>query len=95
MASSVPTPPTVQPPPTLPNMPDVSNTLSQYLRTFSLWCRNGFADKLSSTSALPGILLQASDAPAGTLPAVFMIQVKTDGTVIASPVAIAGGTYPP
>lgn len=79
-----------QPPPELPNMPDVSDTLSRYLRTFSLWCRNGFRDKLSSTAALPGILLMANDAPAGTAPAVFMIQVQTNGTIIATPVALGG-----
>ena len=52
-------------PPDLPNMPDVSNTLSQYLRTFRLWCRKGFADKLSASQALPGIMLQASERPRG------------------------------
>ena len=57
---------TAQPPPALPDMPDVSNTLSQYLRTFSIWCRNGFADKLSSKQALPGVMLLANDAAPGT-----------------------------
>ena len=91
MASSVPTPPTAQPPPTLPNMPDVSNTLSQYLRTFSLWCRNGFADKLSASSAVPGILLQAWDAPAGTAPNVYLLQVDSTGVITATQVALGGG----
>ena len=49
-------PRTLQPPPDLPSMPDVSDTLSNYLRTFSLWCRHGFADKLSQTTAAPGLL---------------------------------------
>lgn len=58
-------PKTFQPPPDLPNMPDISNTLSNYLRTFSLWCKNGFADKLSQTAAQPGILIQATDSVTG------------------------------
>ena len=91
MAAPQPTPPFQQPPPELPSMPDVSIKLGNYLRTFSLWVRNGFADKLDRQTALPGILLLASDAPPGTTPAVFMLQVKTDGTVITTPVAIGGG----
>ena len=90
MAASQPTAPVDQPPPELPNMPDVSDTLSRYLRTFSLWCRNGFRDKLSGTSALHGILLIANDAPIGATGPVFMIQVKSDGTVVATPVPLGG-----
>ena len=71
-------------------MPDVSDTLTDYLRTFSLWCRHGFADKISDTTALPGVLLQANDAPAGTTPTVFMLQVKTDGTIVAHAGARSG-----
>jgi hypothetical protein len=84
-------PRTVQAPPDLPNMPDVSDTLSNYLRTFSLWCRHGFADKISGTTAQPGLMLQANDAPAGTTPAVFMLQVQTDGTLVAIPMALGTG----
>lgn len=89
--ATFPSSPTAQPPPDLPNMPDVSDTLSRYLRTFALWCRNGFADKLSSTQALPGVMLQAYDAPAGTTPAVFLIQVNSAGAISASPIALGGG----
>jgi hypothetical protein len=84
-------PRTVQPPPDLPSMPDVSDTLSNYLRNFSLWCRHGFADKLSVSTAAPGLLVQANDTPAGTIPAVFMIQVKTDGTIVATPQPLGSG----
>jgi hypothetical protein len=84
-------PRTAQPPPDLPSMPDVSDTLSNYLRTFSLWCRHGFADKLSGNTALPGIMLQANDTPAGATPAVFMLQVRTDGTIVATPMALGTG----
>ena len=41
-----PLPRTLQPPPELPSDPKTSDVLSQYLRTFALWCRHGFADKL-------------------------------------------------
>jgi hypothetical protein len=84
-------PRTIQPPPDLPYMADVSDTLSSYLRTFSLWCRHGFADKISGSTAQPGLLLQANDAPAGTIPAVFLIQVQTDGTIVATPQPLGSG----
>jgi hypothetical protein len=84
-------PRTIQPPPELPSMPDVSSTLTNYLRTFSLWCRHGFADKLSGSTALPGIMLQAYDAPAGTAPNVFLLQVNSAGNYITTPVPLGGG----
>jgi hypothetical protein len=85
------TPRTLQPPPDLPNMPDVSSTLTNYLRTFSLWCRHGFADKLSGSTAQPGFMVMAYDAPAGTTPKVFMIQVNSAGAIVATPIALGGG----
>jgi hypothetical protein len=84
-------PRTLQPPPDLPSMPDVSDTLSNYLRTFSLWCRHGFADKISGSTAQPGMLLQANDAPAGTTPKVFLIHVNSAGAISATPVPLGGG----
>lgn len=84
-------PRTIQPPPELPSMPDVSSTLTNYLRAFSLWCRHGFADKVSGTTAQPGLMLQANDAPAGATPKVFMIQVTSAGTIVATPMALGGG----
>jgi hypothetical protein len=89
MPASLPT--GAQPPPNLPNMPDVSTTLTNYLRGFSLWCRQGFAAQLRANVALPGVLLQAHDAPAGTTPAVFIIQVTTAGTIVATRVPLGGG----
>lgn len=86
-----PTSRTIIPPPDLPNMPDVSTTLSAYLRNFSLWCRNGFADKVSATQAAPGVLLLASDAPPGTTPKVFMIEVDSAGVISARPIGLGGG----
>ena len=72
-------------------MPDISSTLTGYLRNFSLWCRHGFADKVSGTVAQPGLMLMANDAPAGTTPAVFMIQVKTAGAIVATPMPLGSG----
>ncbi len=82
-----PLPQTAQPPPELPNDPKTSDTLSQYLRTFSLWCRHGFADKISGSSAAPGFLLQASDDPTK----IFMLQVNAAGVVSAVAVPLGGG----
>ena len=45
-----PTPITPQPPPELPNMPDVGTALTNYLRNFSLWCRKGFAAQMKTGS---------------------------------------------
>lgn len=75
-----PTPRTLQPPPDLPDMPDVSHTLTNYLRTFSLWCRHGFADKLTGSQALPGIMLQAYDPSGAPTNLVFRLQIMTTGS---------------
>jgi hypothetical protein len=84
---SGPLPRTLQPPPELPSDPKMSDTLAQYLRTFSLWCRHGFADKLSVSTAAPGILLQATDDPTK----IFMLQVNAAGALTATAVALGGG----
>ena len=80
-------PRTLQPPPELPNDPKTSDTLSQYLRTFSLWCRHGFADKLSATTAAPGLMLQATDDPTK----IFMLQVNAAGAITAVAIPLGGG----
>ena len=90
MASLQPTAPSAQPPPDLPNDPALSTQISQYLRTFALWCRNGFAAKLDANTALPGLLLQANDAAPGTNPPVFMLQVDSAGNLVAVPTPIGG-----
>ena len=83
-------PRTLQPPPDVPSMPDVSSTLTNYLRNFALWCRHGFADKLSGSTAQPGIMLQAYDAAAGTTPKVFLVRVNTAGALSATQMALGG-----
>lgn len=72
-----------QSPPPLPNMPDVGPALTNWLTSFSLWCRHGFAAKLNANQALPGVLLQANDAAAGAVPKVYLLQVTTAGTLVA------------
>ena len=89
--ATYPSPPSAQPPPDLPSMPDVSDALTGYLRTFSLWCRNGFAAKLDASAALPGLLLQASDAPPGTTPKVYLIRVNTAGAITATAQPLGSG----
>ena len=91
MAAQAQMPRTLQPPPDVPSMPEVSDTLTGYLRNFALWCRHGFADKLSGSTALPGVMLQACDAPAGTAPKVFMLQVNTAGAVVLTPIPLGKG----
>ena len=86
-----PTPRTIQPPPDLPNMPDVSTQLSNYLRNFSLWCRHGFADKPSINQPLHGLMFQAIDAPAGTTPEIWMLQVRTGGAFVLTQMPLGGG----
>jgi hypothetical protein len=72
-------------------MPDVSTQLSGYLRNFALWCRHGFADKISNSVAQPGLMLSAYDAPAGTIPNVYIIRVNSAGVVTATLIPLGGG----
>jgi hypothetical protein len=91
MAMPAPSPPQANPPPPIPSMPDISATLTNYLNQFSTWCRRGFAAKLNANVALPFVLLQAYDAPAGTIPKVFRLEVDSAGTLSATPVPLGGG----
>ena len=84
---ATPLPRTLQPPPELPSDPKTSDVLSQYLRNFSLWCRHGFADKLSISTAAPGLMLQATDDPTK----IFVIQVNAAGAITATSIALGGG----
>jgi hypothetical protein len=89
--ATFPTAPGEQPPPTIPAIPDQSPQLINYLQTFALWCRNGFRAKLDANVALPGIMMQANDAPAGTAPVIWRLEVNTAGQFIASRVPLGGG----
>lgn len=86
------TPQAAQPPPDVPSDPSVSDTLTQYLRTFSLWCRNGFADSLHATSAAPGVLVRAYDTAPGANPKVFMIEVDSAGVIRARAIGLGGAS---
>ena len=85
-----PTSPALRPPPELPSVPE-SEALVGYLRTFSLWCRNMFQDKLDAHAALPGVLLRAHDAPPGTNAKVFLIRVDSAGAISATLVPLGEG----
>lgn len=87
MAGSQPTPRAVQPPPEVPNLGTDQNTLSQYLRVFSQWCRNSFASKQDISTAAPQIMLQTDDVP----PAVFQLKVTSEPTITLTPVALGSG----
>ena len=84
-------PRTLQPPPELPDDPTLSTVLAQYLRTFSLWCRRGFGDKLSGTTAQPGLMLQAFNPPAGVQPTVWMVEVGQNGNLHTQQISLASG----
>jgi hypothetical protein len=72
-------------------VPQVDSVLTNYLSQFSLWAQRVTSGKLSINTAAPGILLQANDAPVGTVPAVFMLQVTTAGAVVLTPVSVGSG----
>ena len=80
-----------QPPPDLPSMPDVSPALTAYLRTFALWCRNMFQDRMPAHQAVPGIMFLAADAPAGTNPSVWKLEVLSNGSFRITQVKLGSG----
>jgi hypothetical protein len=91
MAAQQPTPQSARIPPDVPSDPGISGLLSLYLRNFSLWCREGFAEQMRNNQALHGVMLMAYDAPAGTNPPVWMLQVSQAGAVHLTPMALGSG----
>jgi hypothetical protein len=89
--ATFPTPQAEQPPPPLPGVTGLNEQMNNYLRAFSLWCRGGFRARQDMNVAASGIMLQANDAPAGTTPAVWYLQVNTAGQFIASQTPLGGG----
>ena len=85
-----PTPITSQPPPELPNMPDVGPALTNYLRTFSLWCRKGFAAQMKAGTALPGYCYRPTTRRREPTPAVYQLGVSSGGELTLAPVPLAG-----
>jgi hypothetical protein len=88
MAAQGSSPPSAQPPPVPPGLDPV---LARYLQAHALWCRHGFAAKLNSNSALPGVMLQANDAVPGATPKTFHIQVNSAGAVVTTPITAGIG----
>jgi hypothetical protein len=82
------------PPPPLPNDPKMSNALSNYLMQFSLWCRKNFSNQIRNNVAIPGILLQSTNAPSGVTPNVYMLQVDQDGNITAVQVPLGNPNSP-
>jgi hypothetical protein len=70
-------PPAGPSPPPVP--PGIDPNLNNYLQQFSFWAAQGFASTLSGNQALPGVLLQANDAPAGASPATYQLAADTAG----------------
>ena len=76
-------------PPTIPRLND--SVLTAYLRGFALWAQTNLSAKMSSSQALPGVFLQASDTPSGSPPKVFFIQVNSAGAISATAVPLGQG----
>jgi hypothetical protein len=95
MVASVPSPAAAQPPPPIPQMEDVSPTLTNYLSQFALWCRRGFAAKMNANVAVDGILFQAYNPPAGAQPTVWTLQVNQQGNFVITQVALGSGAIGP
>ena len=49
------------PPPELPPLPGAPQALPDYLRRFSLWCRNGFLDRFSLQSSTPHVYMTSAE----------------------------------
>ena len=77
-------------PPDVPADASISPRLTQYLRTFALWCRDGFAEQMRNNEAVPGVLMRAWDTPAGANPKIFLIRVNAAGAISAEPIGIGG-----
>lgn len=84
MATGPLAPPQAFPPPDLPSMPEVGPTLSSYLRRFSTWANQQISRKVPLNTAVNGILLSAYDAPAGSLPNVYLVQVHQNGAIVTT-----------
>ena len=85
MVASTVTPPAAQPPPDLPPLPGAPQALPDYLRRFSLWCRNGFADKFGLQSATPHVYMTSL---AGS---VFKFSVNDAGLLLSTAITPGSG----
>lgn len=85
-----PSAPGAQPPPDLPSDPSVSDTLTNYLRNFALWCRNMFGDKLDAHRGLPGLMISSYGATVQN-PPVYFFGVNAAGQATLAPMAMGSG----
>ena len=95
MALQQQTPSGARIPPDVPSDPKISEALTQYLRNFALWCRDGFSDSLRSREALSGVLVRAWDTAPGANPKIFRIEVSSTGAIRATAVEMGGGNPGP
>jgi hypothetical protein len=79
-ASSAPPPPPVGSDPALVN----------YLQQYTAWIQNQLAGKVGSNGAQSSIMLQASNAPAGVTPNIYLLQVSQTGVLATTPVPLGG-----
>ena len=91
MAAQQQTPQSARIPPDVPSDPGISQALGVYLRNFSLWARNGFAEQMRNNVALQGVQLRGYDTPAGENPNVWMLEASGSGTLALAPVALGTG----
>lgn len=89
------TPMSARLPPDVPADPKISEALTNYLRNFALWCRNGFAEQMRNNEAVPGLMVRAYDTPAGTNPKVYMIEVSSAGVIRARAIGLGGANPGP
>ena len=85
MVGSTVTPSAAQPPPELPPLPGVPQALPDYLRRFSLWCRNGFLDRYGLQSATPHVYVTA---PHGN---VFKVSISDSGLLLSTAITPGSG----
>jgi hypothetical protein len=74
-----------QPPPPLPGATGLNEQMNNYLRTFSLWCRNSFRQRQDKDVATAGILFVT---PNGS---VYQVTVSNAGVVTATAVPLGIG----
>jgi hypothetical protein len=85
MVASTVTPPAAQPPPELPPLPGVPQALPDYLRRFSLWCRNGFLDKFGLQSSTPHVYMTSAGGKA------FKFSVSDSGLLLSTAITPGSG----
>jgi hypothetical protein len=84
------TPQAARIPPDVPSDPKISEALTNYLRNFALWARNGFAEQMRNDEAHKGLLVRAYDTAPGSNPKIFMIEVSSAGVIRTRAIGLGG-----